>query len=343
MVYVLDENDRDCLTIRIDWSKGGYSPIPKATCEMLNRGCGCGCSKSTNSKDDDATLELTCDELKRLLAQSEPKPKPEPKEDGKESIPCITAEEFSRLLDKYNFFDKYASEPIGLGSILRPIGGAQKPYYVYSSEAQEEEVKTKLKERLENFEPFKGKYFFDVTIERAEGITDLGYTKFGASPYRALVSCHLVDNSYCFLNNSFYIVFSQGSAGGSIVPIITNDDYDNKGISNTIQDRLNYDRDTTFGVVKYNGNRVVSVDGISEADKQAFYTKLEDHLFNARFGSIDKGKSTVKFTLGEPTVQAGDAYKEQEYTVPIAIEVTTGNLTSKVNATVPMETREVAE
>ena len=87
----------------------------------------------------------------------------------------------------------------------------------------------------------------------------------------------------------------------------------------------------------------MSVEGISEDDKQAFYTKLEDHLFTAKLGSIDKGKLTVKFTLGEPTVQAGDAYKEQEYTVPINIEVTTGNLTSLAKATVPMETREVAE
>jgi len=342
MVYVLDENDRDCLTIRIDWSKGGYSPIPKATCEMLNRGCGCNCGQSTNDNKKEATIELTCEEVKKLLALGDTKPKPEPKEE-EEAIPCITEKDFDRLLDEYKYYDEYASEPIGLGSILTPIGGAQKPYYVYSSEAQEEEFKVKLKERLENFEPFKGKYFFGVIIKRAEGITELGYTKFGTSPYRALVSCHLVDNSYCFLNYSFYIGFSQGSADGSNVPIITNDDYDNKGISNTIQDRLNYDRDTTFGVVEHNATQVVSVKDISEENKQDFYTKLGDHLFNAPFMSIDKGTSTVKFTLGEPTVQVGDAYKEQEYTVPITIEVTTGNLTSTTRATVPMETREVAE
>lgn len=343
MVYVLDENDRDCLTIRIDWSKGGYSPIPKATCEMLNRGCGCGCNKSTNSKDDDATLELTCDELKKFLALGDKKPKTEPKED----IPCITTEDFDRLLDEYKYFDKFNSQEQNLGlGILRYSLGAQKSAYYFSTEAREEEVKAKFKERLENFEPFKGKYFFDVTIEKAEGITELGYTKFGSAIYRALISCYIGDHSYCFTNDTFYVGFDNGIniTHGDAVPIVTNDDYDNKGISASIQNRLNgWGRNTTFGVVKYNGNRVVSVDDISEEDKQAFYTKLEDHLFNAQFGSIDKGKSTVKFTLGEPTVQAGDAYKEQEYTVPITIEVTTGNNTSLAKATVPMETREVAE
>ena len=343
MVYVLDENDRDCLTIRIDWSKGGYSPIPKATCEMLNRGCGCGCNKSTSNKDDDATLELTCDELKRLLAQSEPKPKPEPKE----TIPCITTEEFNRLLEEYKWYEKHNTQETNLGlGVLSYSLGTQKSAYFFSTESREEEVKAKLKEGLENFEPFKGKYFFDVTIEKAEGITELGYTKFGSDIYRALISCYIGDHSYCFTNDTFYVGLdnSVGITYGDAVPIVTNDAYDNKGLSASLQNRLNgWDRDTTFGVVKYNGNRVVSVDGISEADKQAFYTKLEDHLFNAQFGSIDKGQSTVKFTLGEPTVQAGDTYKEQEYTVPINIEVTTGNNTSLAKATVPMETREVAE
>lgn len=342
MVYVLDENDRDCLTIRIDWSKGRYSPIPKATCETLNRGCGCNCGQSTNSKDD-ATLELTCDELKRLLAQSEPKPKPEPKE----TIPCITSEDFFRLLDEYKYFDKFNSQETSLGlGVINYDFGTNKSVYYFSTEAREEEVKTKLKESLENFEPFKGKYLFDVTIEKAEGVTELGYTKFGSDIYHAFISCYIGDHSYCFTNDTFYVGLdnSVGITHGDAVPIVTNDDYDNKGISASLQSRLNsWDRETTFGVVKYNGNRVVSVDGISEADKQAFYTKLEDHLFNAQFGSINKGQSTVKFTLGEPTVQAGDAYKEQEYTVPITIEVTTGNITSLAKATVPMETREVAE
>lgn len=343
MVYVLDENDRDCLTIRIDWSKGVYSPIPKATCEMLNRGCGCGCNQSSSEKDKDAVIDLTCDELKKFLALGDKKPKPEPKED----IPCITTEDFGRLLDEYKYYEKFNTQEtnLGLGEIYYEFAKSKNVYY-FSTEAREEEVKVKLKERLENFEPFKGKYFFDVTIEKAEGITELGYTKFGSDIYHALISCYNGDHSYCFTNDTFYIGIdnSVNITYGEAVPIVTNNDYDNKGLSASLQNRLNgWDRDTTFGVVKYNGNRIVSVEGISEADKQTFYTKLEDHLFNAQFGSIDKGKSTVKFTLGEPTVQAGDAYKEQEYTVPITIEVTTGNLTSTVKATVPMETREVAE
>ena len=347
MVYVLDENDRVCLTIRIDWSKGGYSPIPKATCEMLNRGCGCGCNKSTNSKDDDATLELTCDELKRLLAQSEPKPKPEPEEDGKNVIPCISPEDFTRLLDEYKYYEKFNTQEQNLGlGVVNYAFGTNKNIYYFSTEVREEEVKAKLKERLENFEPFKGKYFFDVTIEKADDITELGYTKFGSDIYHALISCYIGDHSYCFTNDIFYLGLdnSVNITHGDAVPIVTNDDYDNKGLSASLQNRLNgWDIGTTFGVVKYIGNRVVSVDGISEADKQTFYTKLEDHLFNSQFGSINKGKSTVKFTLGEPTVQAGDDYKEQEYTVPINIEVTTGNITSLAKSTVPMETREVAE
>lgn len=345
MVYVLDENDRDCLTIRIDWSKGGYSPIPKATCEMLNRGCGCGCNKSTNSKDDDATLELTCDELKRLLAQSEPKPKPEPKEDEKESIPCITTDDFDRLLDEYNYYEKFNTQEQNLGlGIFRYSLGTQKSSYYFSTEAREEEVKVKLKERLENFEPFKGKYFFDVTIEKTESITELGYTKFGSDIYRALISCYIGDHSYCFTNSTFYVGLSQNSIEyGDRVPIVVDNNYDNLGVSTAIQSMIDFDRDTTFGVIKYSGNKVVSVENISEEDRQSFYTKLENKLFNGEFPLINKGSSTVKFTLGEPTVQAGDVYKAQEYTVPITIEVTTGNNTRIAKSTVPMETREVTE
>ena len=127
------------------------------------------------------------------------------------------------------------------------------------------------------------------------------------------------------------------------MPIAVDNNYDNKGVSTAIQDMIGFDRDTTFGVIKYSGNKVVSVENISEEDKQSFYTKLENKLFNGEFTLINKGSSTVKFTLGEPTVQAGDVYKAQEYTVPINIEVTTGNITSVSKATVPMETREVAE
>lgn len=339
MVYVLDENDRDCLTIRIDWSKGRYSPIPKATCEMLNRGCGCNCSKTKD--DEEPTLELTCDELKKFLALGGTKPKPEPKE----AIPCITEKDFDRLLEEYKYFERFGSQEmsLGLGVYSFTLGTNQGTMF-FSPETEEEEFKVKLKERLENFEPFKGKYFFDVSIEKTDGVTELGYTKFGGVPYNALISCYIEDHSYCFTNCSFYIGLSQNFIEfGDKVPIVTNDGYDNQGVSTAIQESLNYDRDTTFGVIKYNGNKVLSVDNISEEDKQTVYTKLENKLFNGKNPIINKGSSTVKFTLGEPTVQVGDVYKEQEYTVPITIEVTTGNYSGTVKSTIPMETREVAE
>ena len=73
MVYKLDEADKLCGVTYIDWSKK-YSPIPKATCEMLKQQCGSG-------EGSDTTPELSCEEIKKLL-KGEDKPKEEkPKED----------------------------------------------------------------------------------------------------------------------------------------------------------------------------------------------------------------------------------------------------------------------
>ena len=74
MVYKLDEADKLCGVTYIDWSKK-YSPIPKATCEMLKQQCGSG-------EGDDNTPELSCEEIKKLL-KGEDKPKEEkPKEEN---------------------------------------------------------------------------------------------------------------------------------------------------------------------------------------------------------------------------------------------------------------------
>lgn len=68
MVYKLDEADKLCGVTYIDWSKK-YSPIPKATCEMLKQQCGSG-------EGSDNTPELSCEEIKKLL-KGEDKPKEE--------------------------------------------------------------------------------------------------------------------------------------------------------------------------------------------------------------------------------------------------------------------------
>lgn len=80
MVYKLDEADKLCGVTYIDWSKK-YSPIPKATCEMLKQQCGSG-------GGSDNTPELSCEDVKKLL-KGEDKPKEEkPKEDKpKENTP----------------------------------------------------------------------------------------------------------------------------------------------------------------------------------------------------------------------------------------------------------------
>lgn len=83
MVYKLDDADKLCGVTYIDWSKK-YSKIPKATCETIKQQCSSGGGGSS----DDA-LELSCEEIKKLLKgedkPKEDKPKEEtPNEEGKE-------------------------------------------------------------------------------------------------------------------------------------------------------------------------------------------------------------------------------------------------------------------
>lgn len=83
MVYKLDDADKLCGVTYIDWSKK-YSPIPKATCETIKQQCYSGGGGSS----DDA-LDLSCEEIKKLL-KGEDKPKEDkPKEDtpNKEETP----------------------------------------------------------------------------------------------------------------------------------------------------------------------------------------------------------------------------------------------------------------
>lgn len=79
MVYKLDEADKLCGVTYIDWSKK-YSPIPKATCEMLKQQCGSG-------EGSDNTPELSCEDIKKLL-----------KGGGSEDIPELSCEEIKKLL-----------------------------------------------------------------------------------------------------------------------------------------------------------------------------------------------------------------------------------------------------
>nr|DAE81800.1 MAG TPA: hypothetical protein [Caudoviricetes sp.] len=79
MVYTLDDADKLCGIDYIDWSKK-YSPIPKATCEMIQPKCSSGGGSYT----DDA-VELKCEDLKKLI-HGEEKPKEE-KEEPKEDTP----------------------------------------------------------------------------------------------------------------------------------------------------------------------------------------------------------------------------------------------------------------
>lgn len=74
MVYKLDDADKLCGIDYIDWSKK-YSPIPKATCDMIQPKCSSGGGGSDN------TPELSCEDIKKLL-KGEDKPKEDkPKED----------------------------------------------------------------------------------------------------------------------------------------------------------------------------------------------------------------------------------------------------------------------
>lgn len=76
MVYKLDDADKLCGVAYIDWSKK-YSPIPKATCDMIQPKCSSG-------GGSDNTPELSCEDIKKLL-KGEEKPKEDtPVEDNTE-------------------------------------------------------------------------------------------------------------------------------------------------------------------------------------------------------------------------------------------------------------------
>lgn len=77
MVYTLDKADQRCDVTYVDWSKK-YSPIPKATCEMIQPKCSSG--GGGGSYDD--SVELKCEELKKLIhGEDKPKEEEKPKED----------------------------------------------------------------------------------------------------------------------------------------------------------------------------------------------------------------------------------------------------------------------
>lgn len=78
MVYKLDKADQRCDVTYIDWSKK-YSPIPKATCDMIQPKCSSGGGGSDN------TPELSCEDIKKLLkGEDKPKEEEKPKEDKTE-------------------------------------------------------------------------------------------------------------------------------------------------------------------------------------------------------------------------------------------------------------------
>lgn len=77
MVYTLDKADQRCDVTYVDWSKK-YSPIPKATCEMIQPKCSSG--GGGGSYDD--SVELKCEDLKKLIhGEDKPKEEEKPKED----------------------------------------------------------------------------------------------------------------------------------------------------------------------------------------------------------------------------------------------------------------------
>ena len=67
MVYKLDKADQLCDVIYIDWSKK-YSPIPKATCEMLETQC-----------EDNITVNIDCGKKEEAEEETQPvQPTPQP-------------------------------------------------------------------------------------------------------------------------------------------------------------------------------------------------------------------------------------------------------------------------
>lgn len=110
MVYKLDKADQRCDVTYVDWSKK-YSPIPKATCDMIQPKCSSG----GGSYIDDA-VELKCEDLKKLI-HGEEKPKEE-KEEPKEDTPTEGNTEVNLLELMPTVEDKFSKVSYLKGSVL---------------------------------------------------------------------------------------------------------------------------------------------------------------------------------------------------------------------------------
>lgn len=81
MVYKLAEEDKTCGVEYINWDKH-YSPIPKATCEMLKGQC-----PSCSGGGGDA-VEITCEDVEKLLhGETEPPREAEPPRMTEQPLP----------------------------------------------------------------------------------------------------------------------------------------------------------------------------------------------------------------------------------------------------------------
>lgn len=148
MVYKLDDADKLCGVTYIDWSKK-YSKIPKATCETIKQQCSSGGGGSS----DDA-LELSCEEIKKLL-KGEDKPKEDkPKEDTptednpqenpkEEETPNEDGKEVNLLELMPRVEDKFSTVLFNKGTVVSVIDNSPDEKVAF-----ENEIITTLKRKL---------------------------------------------------------------------------------------------------------------------------------------------------------------------------------------------------
>lgn len=159
MVYKLDDADKLCGVTYIDWSKK-YSKIPKATCETIKQQCSSGGGGSS----DDA-LDLSCEEIKKLL-----KGEDKPKEDKpKEETPNEEGKEVNLLELMPEVKDKLSTVYIQtkINSVINPNNEEK--------EAFERKIIETLKSKLPEgavVEAVLGEPYYKVGMEYSEDITN---------------------------------------------------------------------------------------------------------------------------------------------------------------------------
>lgn len=183
MVYTLDKADQRCDVTYVDWSKK-YSPIPKATCEMIQPKCSSG---GGGSYDD--SVELKCEDLKKLIhgedkpketepntspreedTPAEPTPEPPVADTPREETPNEDGKEVNLLELMPRVEDKFSTVLFNDGTVVSVIDNSPDEKVAF-----ENEIITTLKGKLPEgavVEAVLGEPYYKEGSEKVDGKTN---------------------------------------------------------------------------------------------------------------------------------------------------------------------------